>query len=257
MKMARTPLYDVFSHDYDRFVGWAGRLAYELPFIQRQLEAVGARRVLDAACGTGRHALALAANGYQVVGADLSAGMIQQALENAAAVDEQVRFVTAGFGELASRVGTGFDALLCLGNSLPHALSLTTLEATLNDFSAVLRPGGLLLVQNRNFDAVLANRDRWMEPQAHREGEREWLFIRFYNFNPDATLTFNLITLSREGKGPWRQSAQATRLMPWQASTLLEQIAAAGFGEITAYGDMTGANFEPGISGNLILTAKR
>jgi hypothetical protein len=46
-------MYDDFSSDYDRFVDWPGRLAAELPFIERQLRAVGARRVLDAACGTG------------------------------------------------------------------------------------------------------------------------------------------------------------------------------------------------------------
>jgi len=28
------PLYDPFSADYDRFVNWKERLAYELPFIE-------------------------------------------------------------------------------------------------------------------------------------------------------------------------------------------------------------------------------
>ena len=48
-------MYDTFSTDYDRFVNWPSRLAAELPFIESQLEAAGARRVLDAACGTGQH----------------------------------------------------------------------------------------------------------------------------------------------------------------------------------------------------------
>ncbi|MDY7040920.1 MAG: class I SAM-dependent methyltransferase, partial [Chloroflexota bacterium] len=82
--MRTVPLYDPFSSDYDRFVNWKERLAYELPFIERQLTAVGARRVLDAACGTGMHAIALAQRGYEVIGADLSAGMIERARENAA-----------------------------------------------------------------------------------------------------------------------------------------------------------------------------
>jgi signal transduction histidine kinase len=33
-------MYDSFSADYDRFVDWPGRLAAELPFIERQLETV-------------------------------------------------------------------------------------------------------------------------------------------------------------------------------------------------------------------------
>mgnify|MGYP001111050835 CR=1 FL=1 len=34
--MLATPLYDDFD-DYDRFVNWPSRLAYELPFIEKQL----------------------------------------------------------------------------------------------------------------------------------------------------------------------------------------------------------------------------
>ena len=59
-------MYDDFSFDYDRFVDWPGRLAAELAFVEGQLQAVGARRVLDAACGTGMHALELARRGYEI-----------------------------------------------------------------------------------------------------------------------------------------------------------------------------------------------
>ena len=68
--------YDNFSPDYDRFVSWSGRLAIEMPFLEQKLRETGARRVLDAACGTGMHAIALAQVGFETAGADLSAGMI-------------------------------------------------------------------------------------------------------------------------------------------------------------------------------------
>ncbi|MFP3895480.1 MAG: hypothetical protein ACLFV5_01395 [Anaerolineales bacterium] len=45
-----------------------------------------------------------------------------------------VRFRVAGFGELARTLDikeNGFDALLCLGNSLPHVLTSEDLTATL------------------------------------------------------------------------------------------------------------------------------
>ena len=262
------PLYDPFSADYDRFVNWKERLAYELPFIEQQLTASGARRVLDAACGTGMHAIALAQRGYDVTGADLSVGMVERARENAAVIGSEARFVVAGFGELAARLalsgaegmGNDFDALLCLGNSLPHVLTADALHATLTDFAAVLRPGGLLLIQNRNFDAVMrgeAARARWMSPQAHREGGREWLFVRFYDFNPDGTLAFNILTLRREQAGEWIQQIEATTLRPLLHAELLDALAVAGFGDVACYGDMTGAPFDPETSGNLIVRAAR
>jgi glycine/sarcosine N-methyltransferase len=267
-----TPLYDALSDDYDRFVNWESRLAYEMPFIEGALREADARRVLDVACGTGMHAIELARHGYKVVGTDLSALMIEQARENAAAAEVEARFVVAGFGELAEKLalstvlsevegiieegGGLFDAVLCLGNSLPHALGAEDLDNALVDFAAVLRPGGLLLVQNRNFDAVLARRERFMGPEAHREGDREWLFVRFYDFNSDSTLTFNMLILRRDAEGKWSQQAESTEVRPLTHSELAASLTAAGFTKIVCYGDMQGAPFDPENSSNLITVAK-
>ena len=261
--------YDTFSTDYDRFVNWPGRLAVELPFIEGQLKSVAQGeetlpRVLDAACGTGMHAIALARLGYPAAGTDLSAGMIARARANAAQAGVQVHFETAGFGGLAQAFGLAksahppktppFDALLCLGNSLPHVLTGLELEAALKDFAACLRPGGLLLVQNRNFDAVIARHERWMEPQSYQEGENEWLFLRFYDFEADGLITFNIMTLKREGQGNWTQQVTTTCLRPVRQVDLTAPLSQAGFQEFKFFGNMAGAPFEPETSGNLVLT---
>jgi hypothetical protein len=152
---------------------------------------------------------------------------------------------------------TGFDAVLCLGNSLPHVLNADELAQALSDFAACLRTAGLLLIQNRNFDAVLERRDRWMPPQAHREQGKEWLFLRFYDFEPDGTLTFNVLTLQREGAGDWDQHVASTALWPLTRDELTAALEASGFDEITCWGDMQGTAFDPETSGNLIVTATR
>lgn len=64
---------------YDVFVDWPGRLARELPGLERRLRAVGARRVLDVGCGTGRHVAALRERGYDAHGADASEEMLERA----------------------------------------------------------------------------------------------------------------------------------------------------------------------------------
>lgn len=263
-------MYDDFSADYDRFVDWDGRLAAEMPFIERRLQAVGAQRVLDAACGTGRHAIALAEKGHQVVGADESPGMIEGARANASdAGHRDLRFMVAGFGELTRSLGlvagkrrstertnARFDAVLCLGNSLPHVLTPADLEITLEDFNSCLHTGGLLLVQNRNFDAVLADRDRWMGPQGQEEGETEWLFLRFYDFDPDGLLTFNMVRLMREQGEDWNQEVSSTRLWPLSEHELVPALQGAGFGDLMLYGDMGGAPFDPDVSPNLVIAAR-
>lgn len=251
-------MYDDFA-DYDRFVDWPGRLAAELLFIEQTLQRVEARRVLDTACGTGMHAIALARRGYEVVGADVSAGMIERARANAAAAGVAVRLEVAGFGELAPVLGKqeSFDAVLCLGNSLPHALTEQALHATLADFAACLRRAGVLLVQNLNYDRILAHRQRWMEPQARREGGTEWLFLRFYDFDPDGLLTFHVVVLQREGDGPWTRRVMSTRLHPLRQTELVAALEGAGFQEITLWGDMQGAPFDSDRSPNLVAVATR
>jgi len=306
------PLYDALSDDYDRFVNWENRLAYEMPFIERTLREVDACRVLDVACGTGVHAIELARRGYKVVGADPSVPMIRRARGKGSVRDlahGEVRFMVAGFGELAEKLALSpvlreacpepsprarpeqsrrarpeqsrrvegpvlspvegpvlspieglsgpFDAVLCLGNSLPHALTADDLSDALADFAAVLRPCGLLLIQNRNFDAVLARRERFMGPEAHREGDREWLFVRFYDFNPDGTITFNMIVLHRDTEGQWSQRVEATELRPLIYSQLIASLTVAGFTDIVCYGDMQGAPFDPDRSPNLVVTARK
>jgi SAM-dependent methyltransferase len=261
-------MYDAFSANYDSFVDWSGRLAGELPFIEEQLRAIDAVSVVDVACGTGMHALALAQRGYAVLGVDLSPGMIERARANAATAGTDVGFEVAGFGDLARMLGghlpqprkpsdTGFDAVLCLGNSLPHVLSTDELTQALSDFAGCLRTEGLLLIQNRNFDAVLARRDRWMPLQAHQEAGKEWLFLRFYDFERDGTLTFNVLTLQREGVGDWDQHLASTALWPLTRDEVTGALEANGFEAITCWGDMQGTAFDPETSGNLIVTAKR
>ncbi len=257
-------MYDVFSFDYDRFVNWPGRLAFELPFIEKQLKGIKGQagqpiRVLDVATGTGMHTIALAQHGYQASGADLSAGMIAKARQNAVQAGVEVDFNIVGFGDLAQALWDDlpFDALLCLGNSLPHILTQDGLAATLSDFAACLRPGGMLLIQNRNFDNVMLKSQRWMEPQAHQDKDKEWIFVRFYDFRPDGLIDFNILTLFREAGATWQQRITSAQLYPYRQTEIIDALNIAGFKDIHSYGGLNGVAFDPHTSDNLVATAVR
>lgn len=252
--------YDNFSTAYDRFVNWKNRLGFEKPFLHAQLQALGpldTLTILDAATGTGMHALALARDGCQAVGADISSGMVAQARRNAAAAGLEVPFHEIGFGDLGKTFPANhFDAVLVLGNSLPHLLTPLAVEAALRDMRQVLKPGGLLLIQNRNFDAVLRNKERWMEPQAAADGEEEWAFVRHYDFLPDGLIEFHVITLQRSQGGGWRQAISSTLLRPQPAAELTQLLQTSGFGEIVLYGGLDGSEWNAENSGNLVVSAR-
>jgi SAM-dependent methyltransferase len=183
--------------------------------------------------------------------------MVERARQNTARDNLPIRFEIAGFGDLSSVFGEhSFDAVLCLGNSLPHLLSRPDLDEALADFARCLKPGGILLVQNRNFDAVMNKQERWMEPQSSFEEGTERIFQRFYDFEPSGLITFNMVILKRIDQGNWTQKVVSSHLRPLLKDELFSALARAGFNDPTAYGSMTGTPFDPQSSPNLVVTAR-
>jgi len=228
-------LYDALSDSYDTMIAWEPRLRNELPFFRKVFAEIQARRVLDMACGTGQHAIAFAKEGYAVTAVDLSLPMIEQARANAVKAGVDVHLAVAGFGQARRLIGQGFDAVTCLGNSLPHLIKRLELVAFLKDMRAVLRPGGILVIQNRNYDRVWARKIRFMPVDARVIGGREALFLRFMDFHRK-TLTFNILQLFKEDTR-WQCRVDSTRLRPIFRRELEEDLRKAGFRNMTFYGD--------------------
>ncbi len=269
-------MYDNFSDDYDHFVNWKNRLAMEIPFIAEQIQkavqkSVSEIRVLDAATGTGMHAVALQKMGYITYGVDISEAMIEKARQNARQENAYVHFTSAGFGNITANFqdntkhgspdsanqNVPFDVVLCLGNSLPHVNNQRELLIALLDFANIMNHNGLLIIQNRNFDAVMGVKERWMEPQSYRNATGEWVFLRFYDFLSDGMIQFNVVTLKREMEGEWRQSILETRLFPITRNILRKSLEEAGFIQISDYGALSDIPFFDETSGNLVITARK
>jgi SAM-dependent methyltransferase len=117
--------------------------AADLDFVLRQIGAAPPARLLDLPCGAGRHALGLAARGYEVTGVDLSDEAIARA--SAAAAGLPARFVRADMR--AYRAPAPFDAILCLGNSVAY-FDVAGMAAFFAGLAANLRPGGRLILDS-------------------------------------------------------------------------------------------------------------
>jgi SAM-dependent methyltransferase len=95
--------------------------------------------VLDAGCGTGRHAVLLAGRGYHVTGVDIVAEAIRRGRERAATEAVDVDLVVGDALRLED-LGLAFDAALDVG--LFHALSDGEADHYVRSLAAVVRPGG-------------------------------------------------------------------------------------------------------------------
>jgi len=248
--------YDELGDRYDVMVAWEERLSREAEFFRRLFDAHGVSRVLDAACGTGMHAIAFARQGRRCAAADVSPAMIDRARENARRADVEVDLRVAGFGELARSFEGGFDAVTCLGNSLPHLLEDEGLAKALADFAAVLAPGGIVVIQNRNYDRLPASGGRSVHLNARQEADGETLFVRMTEPRGGENLDFTILTLKKRG-GAWRHTLQTTPLRAISRDTMERALGAAGFQSVEVYGDYSRAAFGAPGTGDLVAIAAR
>ena len=244
-------MYDSLAEVYDRFIDWPARLNRELPHLTAWLG--DAHRLADVACGTGRHAIALAERGYEVVGYDASGAALARA---AAEADGRVRFHQRLFGDLAGTGEAPFDALLCLGNSLSHVLNAEALQAAVDDFAQLLRPGGKALIHLRNLPLAAVKGERWLPLRAETAADgTDWIFQRLYDFEPDGRIAFHFVVLHRPPGQPWQRRIERTHLRAWTQPELATAFAA--WSELAWAADLAGQQFEPAASGDLFLTATR
>jgi len=130
------------------------------------LKRHNAQNILDVACGTGVDSRMLVAAGFKVTSCDLSTEMLakaKQVRERKNLKDWDIH--QADWCKLPCQLGPevahNFDAVICMGNSfahLPDELQLQEKQQlAISNFREMLRPGGILIIDHRNFDYIVKN----------------------------------------------------------------------------------------------------
>lgn len=117
-------------------------LALEERVFDTALGPVAGLRVLDLGCGTGRHALRLARQGAEVVGLDLSPGMLAVAARRAEGLDLDLDLALHDLHDPLPLAAASVDRVVA-SLVLEH---LRDLDAFYGEVARVLRPGGRALV---------------------------------------------------------------------------------------------------------------
>src|SRR5258706_16436078 len=81
-------------------MAWTDRTESEVDRALKMLRPEGGERILDLACGSGRHSLELVRRGFTVVGADISPDLIEIAKADAERGGLEATFVLADLREL-------------------------------------------------------------------------------------------------------------------------------------------------------------
>ncbi len=226
----------------------------EAPFFKKLFKEYRVKKILDLACGTGHHSIFFAKSGYEVTGVDKSREMIRIARKNSEKV-LGVKFLRADFLDVYPRIKQRFDAVICLGNSLPHLLSKKALRKTLNDIYRLLNPNGIFIFQNRNYDKILQKRIRFMPPNITDGNGEKIVFFRVLDFLK-SKIIFNLITFKHR-QGKWSVQTKTTLLRPIKRKEIAGLLREVGFKGLRIFGDYKFSHFRRFTSEDLIVFARK
>jgi SAM-dependent methyltransferase len=247
--------FDRIAERYERYVPWKSRLAREIPFLESTFRSAGAQRILDCACGPGRHAVALAQRGFEVIALDSSPEMIERALQHAQTEEVYIELVHGDFASLPEDFHRLFDGVICLGNSFSAAPDLETVRQVVREFHAALEPGGIAVTQTVDF-AVAAAETVTPTPVRHiREENRELLFVKSFVRVEEQVCIHWLSLENKDGK--WVPDVTCRPVLSVAPQFLIEAFRETGFSPVEILGDYSGNPFQPGISKDLIIIARK
>jgi SAM-dependent methyltransferase len=229
---ALAPYYDAFT-EHPEYAGWV-----------RSLEALArrhglsGRRALDLGCGTGSSLAPLVELGYDAMGCDASAGMIEQAARK---LPPAIRLVVADMCTLP-RLGS-FDLVWSVNDTVNYLPDADGLRRALARAAACLAPGGVLL-----FDAnTLATYAGFFARTHARESATLMMtWVGSGDESPKAGASFaaRVEVFELEASGLWRRSTSRQRQRHHPRPEVRAALAAAGLRLLAVHGLTADARIE-------------
>jgi glycine/sarcosine N-methyltransferase len=200
--------YDAVAEDYHLWYrDWESTLEREGLQLRHWFRGRDVERVLDASCGPGTQAIALAQFGYRVTATDPSEGMLLRAHRHAHeyGVMEQIEFFKTDFLNLPAHVASGFDVLMTKGNAFPHLITDAEIEKVLSIFFDLLRPGGTVIIGMQDFEPFIEDRPRFIPGRIHdgdiADNEPEIITFDKWDWDDGPPLTVTVHSFIIKGRG--------------------------------------------------------
>lgn len=197
------------------------------------------KTILDVGAATGNLTAYLSSQGYEVTAIDLSERLIAKAAEKGVTVQQRNMLA---IDELPT-----FDNIVCIGNTLPHLDSKTSVQLFLQKAYRQLTQGGKLVLQLVNFQKYFAQQQGDYLGNLPLIENDKVKFERYYYLNEEGKIRFKTIlddTIKNE-----------ELLQPIFADQLTEWLTQIGFQAINLYGNFKKDPFDKEKSMALIVTA--
>ena len=197
------------------------------------------KTILDVGAATGNLTAYLSSQGYEVTAIDLSERLIAKAAEKGVTVQQ--------LNMLAIDELPMFDNIVCIGNTLPHLDSKTSVQLFLQKAYRKLTQGGKLVLQLVDFQKYFAQQQGDYLGNLPLIENDKVKFERYYYLNAEGKIIFKTIlddTIKNE-----------ELLQPIFADQLTEWLTQIGFQAINLYGNFKKDPFDKEKSMALIVIA--
>ncbi len=216
------------------FIDWEKRRQGEGGFLVRTLREHDAQKILDASLGDGCDSIYLIQQGFDVTSNEIDSVFRAKAIEHARKEHVDLTITTLDWRALDAQFPDAcFDAVILLGNSLTYLFTQQDQLAALQQFKKILRPGGVLIVDERNYQYILDHREEILSGTFNYSGNYVYCGGLVHARPTEIDDDHVVFEYQHQETGE-----KGTLVMyPFKRGELKRLLITAGFGAITQYSD--------------------
>lgn len=226
-----------FSEDYVKAYPSDHQTEAQVDGVIQLLDLSPPCRLLDLACGYGRHTLSLWGKGFGVFGLDNSANLLDRAARDTISRgSKNPPSFTQGDMRVLPYQSNSFDYVLSLFTSFGYFDTEEEDQLVLGEIARTLKPGGKFLLDVLNKEWLMAH----FEKRFWKEGENAKL-LNEMNFDyKRGRLNTKRVLIPDDG-GKWTELYSSIRLYTLAEMIRMMQLVGIVFREV--YGDYTGESY--------------
>ena len=189
------------------------------------------KTLLDVSIGSGNVTLPVTDLGIRLSGSDLSESMLKKCQEKANSKNLSIDLKCCDFRTVSNQFSESFDCVASTGNSLPYVSNDDVLH-TLEQMDSLVKPGGYLYFDMRNWDKILKERNRFYLYNPFFDGDTRINLIQVWDYNDDNTMTFHLLYTFEKDNLIFQKEKFEEHYIPVKRELLLNKVREMGYEDI-------------------------
>lgn len=202
------------------------RKHYETVFAGKSIHSL-----LDVSIGTGSMTLPIADLGIAISGSDLSEKMLSRCQEKCRERGIPADLKCSDFRTVAQVFDQQFDCVASTGNSLGYVSNGDVLK-TLEQMDTLVKPGGYLYLDLRNWDMILEKKPRYYLYNPVFIGDTRVNLMQFWDYPADGSVDFNLLYTFEQNNRIIQKEHFLEHYIPVPYQLVVDKLTAMGYQDV-------------------------